>query len=98
MSSILEKCHTFKFSESYGFADKVRKAIFERDYAIDPLEVAEDVELQVTKPQKELYCMITLSMLWLTISISTLEVAAGNLRMFYQYFQCLNHIKSNTKS
>ncbi|AUW06211.1 hypothetical protein C1N51_21365 [Vibrio campbellii] len=52
MSSILEKCHTFKFSESYGFADKVRKAIFERDYAIDPLEVAEDVELQVTKPQK----------------------------------------------
>ncbi|HAV1378311.1 TPA: HNH endonuclease [Vibrio parahaemolyticus] len=52
MSKILSKCHTFNFSESYAFADKVRKAIFESDYIIDPLDVASDLDNQITKPQK----------------------------------------------
>lgn len=52
MSDILSKCHTFNFSESYGFADIVRKAIFESDYIIEPIEVASDLENQITKPQK----------------------------------------------
>ena len=34
MKDILSKCHDFNFSESYAFADKVRKAIFENDYFI----------------------------------------------------------------
>ncbi|ELB2259391.1 HNH endonuclease [Vibrio parahaemolyticus] len=52
MSSILSKCHTFVFSESYAFADMVRKSIFESDYMIDPIDVASNLDRQITKPQK----------------------------------------------
>ena len=52
MSNVLENCHAFNFSESYSYADKVRKAIFEGDFFIEPLDVASDLEKQVAKPQK----------------------------------------------
>lgn len=50
---MLDKCHTFNFSESYAFADKVRKAIFEDSYIIEPVETASNIEHQITKPQKQ---------------------------------------------
>ncbi|WP_054112979.1 HNH endonuclease [Marinagarivorans algicola] len=53
MKDILSKCHDFNFSESYAFADKVRKAIFENDYFIEPVGVASDIENQIKKPQKQ---------------------------------------------
>ncbi|WP_394230555.1 HNH endonuclease [Shewanella colwelliana] len=52
MSHILSQCHTFNFSESYAYADKVRKAIFESEYVIDPVDVACDLDTQILKPQK----------------------------------------------
>ncbi|MHC8361755.1 HNH endonuclease [Pseudomonas sp. LS2P72] len=52
MSNVLQSCHAFNFSESYSYADKVRKAIFENDFSIDPMDVASDLENQVAKPQK----------------------------------------------
>jgi hypothetical protein len=52
MSRILQECHVFHFSESYSYADKVRKAIFENDFLIEPIEVASDLETQISKPQK----------------------------------------------
>ncbi len=52
MSHITSGCHTFNFSESYAFADKVRKAIFESEYAIEPVEVASDIDKQIAKPKK----------------------------------------------
>lgn len=50
---MLDKCHTFNFSESYAFADKVRKAIFEDQYIIEPVETASNIENQIKKPQKQ---------------------------------------------
>ena len=44
MSHILDKCHVFNFSESYAYADKVRKAIFEDKYVIDPVEIASNID------------------------------------------------------
>lgn len=52
MNRILDKCHSFNFSESYAYADKVRKAIFEERYVIEPVEVASDIENQIAKPQQ----------------------------------------------
>lgn len=52
MSQILQKCHVFNFSESYAYADKVRKAIFEDLYVIEPIDVASDLDKQIAKPQK----------------------------------------------
>lgn len=52
MSQTLQKCHAFNFSESYSYADKVRKAIFEDDFQIDPIDIASDLDNQVAKPQK----------------------------------------------
>jgi hypothetical protein len=52
MSKILQECHVFNFSESYSYADKVRKAIFEDDFLIDPIDVASDLDKQILKPQK----------------------------------------------
>lgn len=49
---MLDKCHTFNFSESYAFADTVRKTIFEDKYLVDPVETASDLEKQIEKPQK----------------------------------------------
>lgn len=50
---MLDKCHVFNFSESYAFADKVRKSIFEDEYIIEPADTASNIELQITKPQKQ---------------------------------------------
>ena len=52
MSHVLRNCHFFNFSESYAYADKVRKAIFEDDFLADPIEVASNIDEQITKPQK----------------------------------------------
>lgn len=52
MSHILSQCHTFNFSESYAYADKVRKAIFESEYVIDPVDVASDLAFQNTNSYK----------------------------------------------
>lgn len=52
MSHILSACHDFNFSESYAYADIVRKAIFNSDYMIDPVDVASDIEAQSVKPRK----------------------------------------------
>lgn len=52
MSQILQKCHAFNFSESYSYADKVRKAIFEDDFLIDPIDIASDLDNQISKPKK----------------------------------------------
>lgn len=52
MSQTLQKCHVFNFSESYAYADKVRKAIFEDLYVIEPIDVASDLDKQIEKPQK----------------------------------------------
>lgn len=52
MSHILDKCHVFNFSESYAYADKVRKAIFEDKYVIDPVEIASNIDDQIVKPQQ----------------------------------------------
>jgi len=52
MSRALQNCHVFHFSESYSYADKVRKAIFEDDFLIEPCDVASDLETQIAKPQK----------------------------------------------
>lgn len=52
MSRILDNCHVFNFSESYAYADKVRKAIFEDLYVVEPTEVSSDLENQRTKPQQ----------------------------------------------
>lgn len=52
MSQVFSKCHIFNFSESYAYADKVRKAIFEDLYAIEPIDVASDLENQIAKPKK----------------------------------------------
>lgn len=52
MSQILQKCRAFNFSESYSYADKVRKAIFEDDFLIDPIDIASDLANQISKPQK----------------------------------------------
>lgn len=53
MSVHLAACHVFNFSESYAYADKVRKAIFENDFSVDPLDVASDLEVQAAKPQQK---------------------------------------------
>ncbi|PCM46100.1 hypothetical protein CPA50_09160 [Marinobacter sp. ANT_B65] len=52
MSQILQKCHVFNFSESYSYADKVRKAIFEDNFLIDPIDIASDLDNQISRPQK----------------------------------------------
>lgn len=52
MNHIFSKCHSFNFTESYAYADKVRKAIFEDRYVIEPVEIASDIENQISKPQK----------------------------------------------
>lgn len=52
MGNVLENCRTFNFSESYSYADKVRKAIFEDDFFIEPIDAASDLEKQAARPQK----------------------------------------------
>jgi 5-methylcytosine-specific restriction endonuclease McrA len=52
MSNILTKCHDFNFSETYAYADLVRKAIFDNEYGCEPVEVASDFEEQSLKPKK----------------------------------------------
>lgn len=52
MIKIVDKHYAFNFSESYAYADKVRKAIFESDFPIDPLEVATNLTEQISKPTK----------------------------------------------
>lgn len=52
MSQSLQEYHAFNFSESYSYADKVRKAIFENDFLIEPIDVASDLDNQIFKPQK----------------------------------------------
>lgn len=51
MSQILQKCHAFNFSESYSYADKVRKAIFEDDLLNDPIDIASDLDNRTIKPR-----------------------------------------------
>lgn len=53
MSGYLTACHVFNFSESYAYADKVRKSIFENDFPVDPLDVASNLEVQAAKPQQK---------------------------------------------
>jgi hypothetical protein len=52
MKTILDICHEFNFGETYAYTDKVRKAIFEQPYGADPVEVATDIENQISRPQK----------------------------------------------
>lgn len=52
MSQIHNKCHAFNFSETYSYADKVRKEIFEDDFMIDPIDIASDLDNQLSKPRK----------------------------------------------
>lgn len=52
MSNILTKCHDFNFSETYAYADLVRKAIFDNEYSCEPVEVASNFEEQCLKPKQ----------------------------------------------
>ena len=50
--SILFNQHEFNFSETYAYADKVRKHIFDEGCDIEIIGLASDYENQITKPQK----------------------------------------------
>jgi len=52
MGNILSQCHEFNFSETYAYADKVRKEIFSDNSLYEPVELASDLELQISKPQR----------------------------------------------
>lgn len=52
MASILADCHDFNFSESYAYADMVRKHILDDNCIIEITDLASDFENQIRKPQK----------------------------------------------
>ncbi|EKF9168869.1 HNH endonuclease [Vibrio cholerae] len=50
MKNILSQCHEFKLSETYAYADLVRKEIFSEYSMIEAIDVASDVEKQISQP------------------------------------------------